>query len=163
MLYSKVTSIEKDSVIMIYNQIDSSVWDRIKAAALFLSDNDLGPKVESINDETMTIVTEKVNVFSDIAPPDGVSAKQARDAIDRSVNKLHDAGWVHGDLAISNIGYRGDLEVIFFDYDTIHRVTEDIPEWFRLWREEFFDETDVAYKNVIEYEKTALYNDWLDF
>ncbi len=163
MLYSKVTSIEKDHVIIIYSQIDSSVWDRIKATALFLSDNNLGPRVESINDETMTIVTEKVNVFSNIDPPNGVGAKQARDAIDRSVNKLHDTGWVHGDLAISNVGYRNDLEVIFLDYDTIHRITEDIPKWFRLWREEFFDETDVTYQSVMEYEKTALYNDWLDF
>ncbi len=162
MLYSKSFLIEKDSIFITYD-VEISIWNRIKEAALFLSNNNLGPIIKSIHNKIMTIVTERVNVFSNENPPDGVTAKRARNAINKSINKLHNAGWVHGDLAICNIGYRDNLEVIFFEYDTIHRVTENIPKWFQDWREKFFDEIDVTYESVIECEKTSLYDDWLDF
>ncbi len=122
----KRVSVLENYVEVDYSSVRPSTWRRVRKAAHFLSDNDLGPKVDSTDDLHQIFTTEKINMFDAHNPPKDMSPQEAKDAIDESVHK-YNLGWIHGDLAISNVGYRDDLTVVFVDYDTIHEVKGEHP------------------------------------
>ena len=164
-MFDKMVAVGEKTVTTSYGKKDPNdlhAWGRIKRAALFLETASLGPHVVSINDASWTIVTEKVGVFPpknrQLCPPE-LCGKEVRREIVAAVERLHRAGWIHGDLSYDNIGYRvcgSAFEIVFLDYDTVHKVVDQsFPEWFRVYREDYCGTEGETYESILAEEKSV--------
>ena len=164
----KKVTVAGDVVTICYENLEEGVWRRIKTAATFLSEKRIGPRVDSIDEKTQTIIVEKVSLFAsdefDVPPPLARDVERIRTTIASAVGVLHSYNWVHGDLSLYNIGYRDDLEIAFFDYDTIHEVvTEHVPKWLSGFREEYkHSSPGETYQDIFTDEETSWYDNWLN-
>ncbi len=149
-----------DTVMITYTEPGDSAWRRIVTAARFLAHSKLGPNIVAVDHAKQTIETEKVFMFANELGVfvDEVNVVEARAAITDAVRRFHDAGWIHGDLSLYNIGYRNGrcgYEVAFIDYDTVHKLEKNLPAWLRLFREEYLGTENETYKSILHEEETV--------
>ena len=80
------------------------------------------------------------------------------------VERMHDLGYVHGDLHIGNIGVRNGNQAVLLDFDSIMRIgVDDTEDWVREYIRNGFEEDDVAIlTDFISYEETSWQTDVLD-
>lgn len=161
--FSAYTYVEGDSFYKEYDNIDDH-WLRIRNAAVFLSREDLGPKVISINDDLNLIQYERVTPFNNDSKPIilRMSISDIRNAINSLVNKLHSLGYGHGDLHIENIGFK-DNKIYILDHDTIYKI-EDLyngkAEWLVKWMLIGF-EWDASLEDFVNNDYETWNSDWL--
>ena len=77
------------------------------------------------------------------------------------IRKMHNLGYAHGDLHMSNIGY--DIErnkFYLLDYDTVFNIENDKDEeWLKDWMENF--PWDESYESFVQYDYTNWISDWI--
>lgn len=155
--------VEGDSFLKCYEDIEKDHWTRIKNVAIFLSNETLGPKVKSIDEDSYTIEYEKITPFNahnkDINPK--MTNKEIRCEIHSVVDKLHSLGYGHGDLHLGNIGFIND-KLYILDCDSIYRIDEGPVEWLALWMKEGFD-WEGSFSEFVQNDHITCITDWVAF
>lgn len=147
-----------------YTDIDDDHWNRIKNAALLLSDHNIGPKVLTIDEKDKIIGYEIVTPFDTFDPPTipEMNVQDIRNTIVYLVDKLHSLGYGHGDLHINNLGYK-DNNIYLLDHDTIYNI-QDFKDgktvWLEKWMDEAFDDINTA-EEFIATDYDGWNTDWL--
>jgi hypothetical protein len=153
--------VEGDSFLKCYNGINEDHWNRIKNVAIIFSNEDVGPKVKSLDDHSHTIEYEKVTAFNvsrkDIRP--NMTTQDICREIHSLVDKLHFLGYGHGDLHLGNIGFNND-HLYILDYDTVYRIEEGPVEWLALWMKEGFD-WEESFGDFVQNDHDTWVSDWI--
>lgn len=111
---------DSDSITIQYFT-NNRVFKLIKEKALILSNNKIGPKIITINKDEKTIKYENVDVLDDGNYP--MDKSEMKQKINELVNKLHELGYAHGNLEISNIGHKNGKFYII-NPDTLFKINE---------------------------------------
>lgn len=159
--YCAFPCFEEDSFFKTYEDIEEMHWIRIKTASTFLSNENIGPKVKSIDDESHTIEYERVTPLdnSEKSPRPNMTKEEIRQKICRLVEKLHALGYGHGDLHIGNIGFGND-NLYILDHDSVYRIEEGEVEWLGRWMREGHD-WEGTFEEFVKNDYETWNTDWI--
>lgn len=144
--YDKSVFVGETAVVTSYFGLGASHWKRILSAAQSFEALGIGPKVLDVDEypseSTFLLTVERIVGIEDCESVyDGcVEDEKMIQNIETKVKIMHNAGWIHGDLCTSNIGYRGSInDIVFINYDTCFEIEDFVSlPWIKEWYGEEF-------------------------
>lgn len=136
MEFAKHTFTLLDRFVKVYRALDETAQYRITSAAIKLADIGVGPKVRRYGKKGKRFWIE----YDLITPlwgwitqdPTRAIARMPKliMAINESVVKMHAGGWAHGDLCLSNLGFKPTqssnfvFNIVILDPDTMYKIDD---------------------------------------
>ena len=151
-----------------YRELPDWRWVEIVTACIILSNEEISPPLVTVYHSKRTIVWEKIvplrSSMEELPDEVELSVADLKQQISILVERMHDLGYVHGDLHIGNIGVRNGNQAVLLDFDSIMRIgVDDAEDWVREYIRNGFEKDDVAIlTDFISYEETCWQTDVLD-
>jgi hypothetical protein len=158
---SSTTHEEGSSFFKSYKNLNDYHWTRIKNVSTILSNEKIGPKIKSIDEDSYSIVYEKVTPLErfDDSPKPNLSKEETHRKVCNLIGKLHGLGYGHGDLQLNNIGFINE-NLYILDHDSIYVIKEGEVEWLSKWMKEGFD-WNGTFDEFVESDYDNWNTDWL--
>jgi len=157
------TMIKKGVFYKRYLGLSDWRWTQIACACLMLSELGISPRLLKIDNKRKTLVFEEIIPFEpgmdEIPKGVEISIKEAKEQITILVERMHNVGFVHGDLHLGNIGVVDGNRIVFVDFDSVMRLGRDDEEdWVKAYLKGGYDDITTV-NELMEYEETSWMED----